>query len=241
MRKITIIIICAAMCSIPAIVSESPKQHIAHPEEQPKVQEEKIQPDMHPHQDTAYAKLYKKDVSSRDARYGVASKPAQFSIATHKAGKRMDIDAFTSTVRAVYQRMPHVRTTQASVKLIVETAITESDMGRVLVLGDNYGALQIQEATAKHVISYLKSEHEDIHAAVENLRDKKQSLRWNLTHNIPYQIAMSITCYWHKLPNYAEHIASREDRATLWKSVYNTRLGKGTVEKYEKRVALAMK
>ena len=199
---------------------------------------EPIEP-IHPHKDTRWAKVYKREINDRANRYGVSSKPGKMLITVHKGGKRMNKDDFTATVKAVYQRMPHVKTSSASIALVVETAITESDLGRVLVLGDNYGVLQIQEYTARQMLEYLDYQHKDIYAAVEALRDKKYDLRWNLTYNVPYQIAMSITCYWHKLPNYREHIDTVTDRAVLWKSVYNTKFGKGTVEKYESRVAHA--
>ena len=74
--------------------------------------------------------------------------------------------------------------------------------------------------------------------AINLFRDSEKSLRDELMHNVPFGMAVAIVEYWRKAgPDYENYASSLRGRAEMWKSVYNSRLGKGTVADYEKRCA----
>lgn len=176
----------------------------------------------------------------RDKRFGITSKKITFDkkYLTWKGGKKLSTKELESIVRNTFKIMPHIRTTTDTVALVVETAITESDGGRIITnkFGD-HGVFQIKVRTSQDLLKWLKYEHKDIHAAIMSMRNASLSEKDNLQKNIPYACAICITEYWRKAGSqYHMHIASLEERGKMWKSVYNTHKGHGTVADYINRV-----
>ena len=121
--------------------------------------------------------------------------------------------------------------------LITETAIAESQGGYFVsnATGD-YGMFQIRINTAKSLFEWLRNNHRDVYEAINKFRDTDMSLEDNLQYNVPFGIAVCASEYWRKAgPELYKYIKSMEDRAKLWKSVYNTKCGKGTVNAYLSR------
>lgn len=148
-------------------------------------------------------------------------------------------DKLKAVAEAVLKRMPHIKYHDDILQLIVETSIAESQGGYFISSkGGDYGIFQIRINTAQSLLDWLKDNHKDIYLAIDKFRDPKLSLADNLERNIPFGVAVCISEYWRKAgPEMHKYITSLDDRAKLWKSVYNTRFGKGTVDAYIKRVS----
>lgn len=194
-----------------------------------------------PFKDKKFSAVYPKNKESdREARPGVAKNPPAIPAWYNPGGKKLDNDLINRSIRAVYKRLPNIKSSENLVALMRETILVESDDGRLIdpKTGD-YGMCQIRERTAKETLQYLKEMHPDVHEAVVSFQDQNKDLVYNLKHNIPFAIALGVEYYWirHSSLNTSKAIASHTERAKLWKTVYNTRLGLGTVNAYKKRSA----
>lgn len=191
------------------------------------------------HDDPSWVKRYSKE-GSRTHRFGVTSRSISFDkqYTNWRGGKRISSTDMRHLVRNVCIQLPHIRTNEDVISLIVETAIAESSGGYYIdaKTGD-LGVLQIRVTTANDLLKWLGYQHKDIRDAILRLKNPKWSIADNLRHNVPFSIAVSITEYWRKAgPSYHQHIDTVEQRAIMWTSVYNTSKGKGTVNKYKVRV-----
>ncbi len=190
--------------------------------------------------DKTWWQKYENKEVERNKRYGAKDRTMVFfddRYLSWKGGNcivKEDLEAIT---RNVFKLMPHIRTTDESVALVVETAIAESDGGRIVSnkFGD-HGVFQIKVRVSKDLFDWLKNNHKDIHDAIMALRNSDLSEKDNLEQNIPYACAICITEYWRKAGSqYYMHISSLEDRGKMWKSVYNTYKGYGTVHAFVRR------
>lgn len=186
-----------------------------------------------------WSQTYPNKGTDREKRYGVTAAVISFDKKhLNWTGRvRLPKKELAEITRKTFKLMPHVRTTDNNVALVVETAIAESDGGRIISnqFGD-HGVFQIKVRTSKDLLSWLKNQHQDIYTAIMNLRNKDLSEKDNLEKNIPYAAAICITEYWRKAGSqYHLHINSIEERGKMWKSVYNTNKGYGTVADFIKR------
>lgn len=190
--------------------------------------------------DRTWFQRYTNKEVEREKRYGSVDRTMVFfddRYVAWKGGVRIVKDDLESLTRQVFRLMPHIRTTDESIALVVETAIAESDGGRIVSnkFGD-HGVFQIKVKTSKDLLSWLQGDHKDIYNAIMTLRNEKLSEKDNLEQNIPYACAICITEYWRKAGSqYYLHISTLEDRGKMWKSVYNTYKGYGTVEAFINR------
>lgn len=195
---------------------------------------------VHYTEDRTYSRKYDKS-GDRSVRFGAQTTNPGFHPRwlEWKGGKRISIKKLAEIVRIVFKRMPHVRTTDEAVALLVETAIAESSGGfYISPRGGDHGVFQIRTKVAEETLAWIKSEHPDIYAAVMLFRSPKKTLEQDLDANIPFGAAMAITEYWRKAgPDWHGEIQDLRSRAIMWKSVYNSRKGAGTVADYEKRTA----
>lgn len=144
----------------------------------------------------------------------------------------------SQVTESVLKRMPHINSNDRNMtRLVVETAIAESQGGYfVTSTRGDYGMFQIRVSTAKSLLEWLRSNHRDIYEAINKFRNNDLSLEDNLQYNVPFGVAVCISEYWRKAgPELHRYIQTHEDRAKLWKSVYNTRYGRGTVNAYLNR------
>lgn len=192
------------------------------------------------HEDANWSRKYER-TGDRKARFSaVAGKPALKSYWLHfKGGEYIDPKKLAQVTEIVMKRLPHIPKNAEVMKLITETAVAESLSGRYTAsTGGDHGVFQIREEVAKGTLSWLKDNHEDVFSSVMLFYDDARTLAQNLDANVPFGIAMAVSEYWRKAgPEFHRHIGSTRKRAIMWKSVYNTRLGKGTVADYEKRNA----
>ena len=176
----------------------------------------------------------------RYKRYGVSNKELHFDekFLSWKGGQKISKVELEKLCRQVFKKLPHIKTSDETVALVVETAIAESDGGKITRgMGQDRGVFQIRISAAKDQLNWLKKNHKDIFEAINNFRNPKLSEEDNLLQNVPYALAMCITHYWRNAGSqYYKHISSLTDRAIMWKSTYNTKKGLGTVNNYINRV-----
>lgn len=155
-----------------------------------------------------------------------------------KGGDSVNKHQLQQTVEVVLDRLPHVLNTPHMVSLLMETAATESRRGYWMVQKNNgpaRGIFQMEKATIKDTLSWLKKYHRDVYTAVQVFYEKKQTQEWNYTHNVPWQIAMASSYYWRMVgSDIYSVISTRTDRAKLYKLVWNTTKGKATLAKYHR-------
>lgn len=176
----------------------------------------------------------------REKRYGALESFPTFKEKwiTWSGGQNISIQSLEELCKIVFKRLPHIKTSKESVALVVETAIAESNGGRIIKSkGGDYGTFQIRISAAKSNLKWLQENHPDVYKAVISFRNKDLSEGDNLIQNIPYGIAMCITQYWRIAGSqYYKYIDTIEKRGIMWKSAYNTYKGQGTVNAYIQRV-----
>lgn len=206
--------------------------------ETPKITEEKVEKPkkvIHFTEDTNWQKYYSRK-GNRDTRYEFEKQLPVFKpMYTNWEGKTfIPREKLVAVTTAVIKRMPHIKNVDEAINLVVETCVAESHGGYFISHeGGDYGVFQIRINTAKSLLTWLKDNHEDIYNEVQKFEDKKLSLEDNLEKNIPYGVALCISEYWRKAgPDFYKYIKDTENRGMVWKSLYNTKYGKGTVKKF---------
>lgn len=130
---------------------------------------------------------------------------------------------------------PEVPYSDAAVELLMLTAAVESNLGTYIkqINGPAMGIFQMEPATEqdiwKNYLVYKPSLKAKVLSLKANQSLIKQEMRWNLA----YAIAMARLKYFRSPKPLPKN--NKEDLAKLWKDVYNTHLGKGTVEKAIKK------
>ena len=195
---------------------------------------------IHPYDDKRYRFNINRS-GNRSKRYGVVSDPhgIKYKYFVWSSGQRMTVKQMKIVTKAVFKRLPHIKTTEEAILLIVETIIAESNGGFYIDEGTgDLGCLQIRETTAEDLLQWLAaSGNKDIVEAVNMFFNDEMSLKDNLKHNIPFSIAIAITEYWRKGgADFNNKIDTLQNRGIMWKCTYNTYKGAGTVNKYIQRV-----
>jgi len=116
---------------------------------------------------------------------------------------------------------------EIAVELLMLTCATESNLGEYItqIKGPAKGIFQMEPATERDIIENYCRYKPEFAALVEEYKSHGGS---DLTGNIPYQIVMARLHYRRSkvpLPTSSDPTAM----AMVWKSVYNTHLGKGQV------------
>jgi len=185
-----------------------------------------------------WSKKYDKSGDRKERFNHIKETPVFKSKWTTWCGKKfIDSKKMYEITKIVLKRMPHIKLNEDVINLVVETCIAESNGGYYIKsLGGDYGVLQLRIETVNDMLKWLKHNHKDIYIATEQFKNPKLSIKDNLEQNIPYSIALCINEYWRKAGhNFTDHIGTIKERAIMWKSVYNTRKGLGTVNTYISR------
>ena len=176
-------------------------------------------------------------VTYRD-RFGT-SKDTKIIVWSWEGGATVKKEQLAQTIEAVQERLSIVPKGSADhVALLMETSAVESSRGYIVrqVGGPARGIFQMEPTTEQCMRSWLKDNFPRVHDEVMAFYDKKKSPEWNLTHNVPYNVAMSTAYYWRRMgDSLAGNITTLEDRAKVWKTHYNTYLGKGSIAGYIKK------
>lgn len=119
--------------------------------------------------------------------------------------------------------------------LILGTACQESHCGEYIrQLGCSgtigaFGVWQMEIATARDIYDNYLHYRPELKAAVEHLRGAGQSIQDALISNLAYACALARIKY-RRDP--AAIPSDLRGQAEMWKRVYNTATGKGTVDEY---------
>lgn len=121
------------------------------------------------------------------------------------------------------------------VNMIIETACVESNCGEYIkqINGPACSIFQIEPRTANDIIANFITNNKTRIDNFSKLYNRNLTLEQNLCTNLMFAIFMCRMFYLRV----KEPIPSTvELRAKYWKKYYNTKKGKGTVEKYIKAV-----
>lgn len=150
--------------------------------------------------------------------------------------------AILATIEDVRNQLTLVPNDDRVSTLVYRTFTHESLLGTIDFANAN--GQGIGQLTLKHAKDILKRlskrspENFAIIAEISGIKNllslsDKEMLR-ELHTNLKLQVALCITTYWFRDPMFWQKAGNLEDDARLWKELYNTRLGKGTVEAFIK-------
>lgn len=122
---------------------------------------------------------------------------------------------------------------ESAVNLLLGTAAVESNLGKYLhqINGPALGIYQIEPNTYYDIRKNYLHYHYELRYKINQLLITIFNRKKNLVFNLAYATAIARICYYRfaeSLPNYDDV----EGLANYWKKYYNTKLGKGTVEKF---------
>ena len=149
-------------------------------------------------------------------------------------GKPLEPSLFEVMAGEVIEAMPIVPYRQDLIRLLAETAATESSFGRAVRdrSGKTLGVYQILLTTAEYVLEKLRYRPDTLYI-VEAYMDPDKSLAENLMYNLHFQTAMAISYYWLRAgDDLLEQASTLRSRAGMYKREWNTPSGKATEDKY---------
>ena len=160
-----------------------------------------------------------------------------------KGGNSIKKEQLERTIMAVLLRLPKTTSDYSAVQLLMETCAVETHRGvHVTQLKDGpaRGIYQMEINTIDDTLTWMKKYHKDQYKAVQVFYNKKESQEWNYRHNVPWQTAMAISYYWRMCGgnDTIKNAVSVDDRASLYKKVWNTHKGATTIATYHERVKL---
>jgi hypothetical protein len=164
-----------------------------------------------------------------------------YVILHHHGGDKLPHNEMVATIQSVVSELPNIKYNKATVDLITETLIVETNMGgasygHAAKHWANYGIAQFTRSSAKHVLDRLRKERPDVYKVVDKMYDHKKTLTQNLMTNVKLSIALCAEYYWLSNPKFHNQIGTKLARARFWKRVYNTSAGSGSVDSYNKAV-----
>lgn len=163
-----------------------------------------------------------------------------FVITEWYGGQAMDRIALRRTIEFVtLHLMPDGSWCSQGVHdLLMETAAVETALGSIVRQhkGPALSVWQILGFNFVEIRDYFAKYNPELLERAMFFYNQDYSEEWNRVYNIPWTASMSLLFYEKATKGaFLEHLGSIESRGRLWKRIYNTRLGKGTVEGYKKR------
>lgn len=178
-------------------------------------------------------------------RYGrcINEKPLCIQWLNKNHKEVLEKEKLEKTIREVYRRLPHVKTSDNAVLLLLEMSVAESYMGKYLTTPKSkaVGVFQILPSTAEDTIKWLDGNTftRDILKEIMMFYNFQESLENNLKYNVPFNTAMAITYLWRRNVDLWNRIDTLEKRAKIWRVSYNTLLDPdASVEYYIKKAKL---
>ena len=161
-------------------------------------------------------------------------------IAEWYGGKAMDTSELRRTLKYVTRTLyPDGRwSTNGVLNLLLETAAVETAMGEIVRQknGPALSVWQILGFNFEYIREYFGKRDPELLERAMSFYNHQQSEDWNRIHNIPWTAAMSLLFYEKATQGrFMSRLDSLDSRGRLWKQIYNTRLGKGTVKRYKQR------
>ncbi len=175
------------------------------------------------------------------AAAGIADAPLpDYVITEWYGGRPMDRERLRRTLEYVTRSLRPDGTwcSREVHDLLMETAAVETAMGWI-VRQKNGPALSVWQILGFNFVEireyFGKKDPELLERAMRFYRNDKPE-EWNRVYNIPWTAAMSLLFYEKATRgDFLVKLDTLESRGQLWKDIYNTRLGKGTVRGYKRR------
>jgi len=150
--------------------------------------------------------------------------------------------AILATIEDVRNQLTLVPNDERVSTLVYRTFTHESLLGTIDFTNANgQGIGQLTLKHAKDVLKRLSRRSPENFRIISELSEIKNPLALSdedllkeLHTNLKLQAALCIITYWFKDPMFWQKAGSLEADAKLWKNLYNTELGKGTVEAFIK-------
>lgn len=155
--------------------------------------------------------------------------PVEISALEHKGNEPIEKELLLETIEAA---LYNTGLEKYSI-LLLETAAAESRLGHFNVsyaLKGQYGIFQITSLTAKDTLAWLKKKNFSLYDKIEQRSYKTEDILYNLKYNVEYGACIAALIYYRMAPN--AKIGTREERARVWKRIYNSSLGSGTEQGY---------
>ena len=148
--------------------------------------------------------------------------------------------AILATIEDVRNQLTLVPNDDRVSNLVYRTFTHESLLGTIDFTNANgQGIGQLTLKHAKDILKRLSKRSPENFRIISELSEIKNLLSLSdkemlreLHTNLKLQVALCILTYWFKDPKFYLNAGSLEQDAELWKQLYNTRLGKGTVEAF---------
>lgn len=155
-------------------------------------------------------------------------------------GKAMERERLRDTLRFVTRTLkPGGEWCTTKVHdLLMETAAVETALGYIVRQknGPALSVWQILGFNFREIPEYFGKRDPDLLARAMQFYNPDRSEEWNRVHNIPWTAAMSLLFYEKASDGkFLTRLDTLDERGKLWKQLYNTRLGKGTVKGYKQR------
>ncbi len=190
--------------------------------------------------------LVQKDTTA--AAPPIATKPAvkepdqlpDYVITEWHGGKSIDTESLRRTLEYVTRAIkPDGSWCSRNVHdLLLETAAVETAMG-LIVRQKNGPALSVWQILGFNFVEireYFAKRDPELLARAMRFYNANHSEEWNRVYNIPWTAAMSLLFYEKATRgSFLIKLDTIDSRGKLWKDIYNTRLGKGTVKRYKQR------
>jgi hypothetical protein len=151
-----------------------------------------------------------------------------------EGGMHLEHSLFEDMIGEVIDAMPIVPYRQDLIRLLTETAATESSFGLIVRdrSGKTLGVYQILLTTAEYLLEKLR-DYPHVLNIVESYMNPNKSLAENLMCNLHFQTAMAISYYWLRAgDDLLGRVSTLSGRARLYKLEWNTPRGKATEAKY---------
>ena len=148
--------------------------------------------------------------------------------------------AILATIEDVRNMLTLVPNDDRVSMLVYRTFTHESLLGTIDFTNANgQGIGQLTLIHAKDILKRLSKRSPENFAIIAELSEIKNPLALSdkdllkeLHTNLKLQAALCILTYWFRDPVFWQSAGSLEQDAELWKQLYNTRLGRGTVEAF---------
>ena len=150
--------------------------------------------------------------------------------------------AILATIEDVRNMLTLVPNDDRVSMLVYRTFTHESLLGTIDFTNANgQGIGQLTLKHAKDILKRLSKRSPENFAIITEISGIKNLLSLSdkemlreLHTNLKLQVALCILTYWFKDPKFYQNAGSLEQDAKMWKELYNTNLGKGTVEAFIK-------
>lgn len=157
------------------------------------------------------------------------------SMSAWSGGTELPYNDLYKTVEELVNAFPYeIKDKKGFISLIIETAATESFFGKEITQrrGPALGVFQMEPATYTCIQDNYLKYNNSIRLYILGYKDRSLSNIDNLKTNIPYQTAYAITLYARYGAHEIEDLSSINVRAQIYKQIWNTYKGSGSVEKF---------